>query len=75
MDALEELKRALELYGPLSGHQRSARGEGIAMGMLGSAALRHLPALIAELEARRAAMGEDITTRAGFSGQATEALR
>jgi hypothetical protein len=71
-DALEMLKKALDLYGPLKGFQRTARGESIALGMLGSAALRYLPEVITELERRRAV---DITTRAGFSGLATEALK
>ncbi len=44
-------------------------------GHLISSVLRHLPALLAEIDRLRAAMGEDIETRQGFSGHATEAMR
>ncbi len=40
-----------------------------------AAVYKHLPAVLAELDRLRAAMGEDIETRAGFSGRATEALK
>jgi hypothetical protein len=69
MDALEELKRALDEY------KGANHLDWLPDMKLCNAVLRHLPALIAELEARRAAMGGDVTTSAGFSGQATEALR
>jgi hypothetical protein len=73
MDALEELKRVLDKY-----KRRGVTSEwrfGVADSVLCTSVERHLLALIAELEARRAAMGEDITTGAGFSGNATETLK
>jgi len=47
----------------------------LAAGDLLTAVKAHLPAVLAELDRLRAAIGEDIETATGFSGHATEALK
>jgi hypothetical protein len=63
MDALEEMKKALVKR---AAHKEAKLAPAIADRELRLRVLAYIPAIIAELEARRAAMGEDITTREGF---------
>lgn len=70
-----ELRRALDSYERVAPLCRARIDRDDAAQSLGYSAARLLPALLAELDRLRAAMGEDIETRAGFSGKATEALK
>ena len=75
MDALEELKKALDSYECMRPRCKGTRDKDDLAATFGYRAAKHLPALIAELEARRAAMGEEWVSPAGFTPSATRAMR
>mgnify|MGYP006353919919 CR=1 FL=1 len=74
MDALEELKKALDSYECMRPLCKGTRDKDDLAATFGYRAAKHLPALIAELEARRAQAG-DIPNAAGFTPSATRAMR
>lgn len=73
MDALEEMKKALAEYMKIRNTPDWA--ECSATHRLVGLNEELLPALLAELEARRAAMGEEWVSPQGFTPSATRAMR
>lgn len=74
MDALEELKKALASCLEFKKIHQGIDSQVAAVARLGVEAMRFLPPLIAELEARRAQDG-DIPNAAGFTPRATLELK